>query len=183
MLELTIIVRRSACCFGCEIIHNSHTQGILKDPKMISIFKSVVAPPHTNIRLLNLTADAALEISLLRFMLVCECWHRGEGILVYLNHTSIFYFKKKPCIYIPDKVEVPSISDKVSEVRLQWFGHVRRRQMTTLAHLRGVRPWRTWDEQLRLDMETLNLSEDMADMTSNRSLEFLEMPNYGSKFL
>ncbi|KAL6535707.1 hypothetical protein OROHE_012551 [Orobanche hederae] len=68
-------------------------------------------------------------------------------------------------------LEVAPISAKVREGRLRWFGHVRRRQAS--APVRRVesllveggrrrgRPRRTWEEQLRLDLKALNLSEAM----------------------
>ncbi|KAL6578802.1 hypothetical protein OROMI_009018 [Orobanche minor] len=68
-------------------------------------------------------------------------------------------------------VEVAPISVKAREGRLRWFGHVRRRQAS--APVRRVesslveggnrrgRMRRTWEEQLKLDLKALNLSEAM----------------------
>ena len=70
-----------------------------------------------------------------------------------------------------------SISDKIREGRLRWFGHVRRRQNT--AAVRAVetlvvegkrsrgRPRLTWDERIRQDFVDLHLSEDMVEDRSS----------------
>ncbi|KAJ0888605.1 putative reverse transcriptase domain-containing protein [Helianthus annuus] len=74
---------------------------------------------------------------------------------------------------------VASISDKIREGRLRWFGHVKRRQTTapvrvvetlTVEGKRGRgRPKLTWEEQIRHDLLELHLSEDMVqDRTSWR---------------
>ncbi|KAD4179607.1 hypothetical protein E3N88_28198 [Mikania micrantha] len=72
---------------------------------------------------------------------------------------------------IRGRVGVTCISDKVREGRLRWFCQVRRRHV--LAPVRRVetlsvegkryrsRPRLTWEEQIRQDMITLHLSEDM----------------------
>jgi hypothetical protein len=70
-----------------------------------------------------------------------------------------------------NELQVVPISAKVREGRLRWFGHVRRRLATAPVRrvesisVGGVRrrgrPKRSWEEQLRLDMKTLNLVEDM----------------------
>ncbi|KAL6575540.1 hypothetical protein OROHE_000917 [Orobanche hederae] len=64
-----------------------------------------------------------------------------------------------------------TISAKVRKGRLRWFGHVRRRQtsaptrrvesLVVVGGRRRGRPRRTWEEQLRLDLKALNLSEAM----------------------
>ena len=70
-----------------------------------------------------------------------------------------------------ERLEVASISDKIKEGRLKWFGHVKRREMTepvravenlTVEGRRGRgRPRLTWDERIRKDLQELHLSEDM----------------------
>ncbi|CAO2829191.1 unnamed protein product [Amaranthus hypochondriacus] len=80
-----------------------------------------------------------------------------------------------------DKLGVASISGKLRESRLRWFGHVQRK--TFDAPVRRVesiivegkrsqgRPMRTWDEQIKIDMHELNLSKDLTrDMGSWRRL-------------
>ncbi|KAK9069524.1 hypothetical protein SSX86_011428 [Deinandra increscens subsp. villosa] len=66
-----------------------------------------------------------------------------------------------------------SISEKIREGRLRWFGHVMRRQVS--APVRSVdsiivegrrgrgRPKMSWRERIRLDLLDLHLSEDMVD--------------------
>ena len=75
-----------------------------------------------------------------------------------------------------EELGVAAFGDKLREGRLRWFGHVRRRSLTELVRrVEGMqvegkrgrgRPKRTWDDQIRLDLQALNLLEDM---TSDRS--------------
>ncbi|KAL6584739.1 hypothetical protein OROMI_004028 [Orobanche minor] len=68
-------------------------------------------------------------------------------------------------------LEVAPISAKARKGRLRWFGHVRRRQssapvrrvesLLVVGGRRRGRPRRTWEEQLKLDLKALNLSEAM----------------------
>ncbi|MFS7997302.1 putative RNA-directed DNA polymerase [Helianthus anomalus] len=70
-----------------------------------------------------------------------------------------------------EMLEVSSISDKIKEGRLRWFGHVKRRQTTEpvrVVETLGVegrrsrgRPKITWDERVRQDLQKLHLSESM----------------------
>ncbi|XP_022042255.1 uncharacterized protein LOC110944920 [Helianthus annuus] len=67
------------------------------------------------------------------------------------------------------RLEVASISDKIKDRRLRWFGHVKRRQ--TIEPVRVVetlevegrrsrgRPKITWDKRIRQDLQRLRLSE------------------------
>ncbi|XP_071728794.1 uncharacterized protein [Rutidosis leptorrhynchoides] len=74
-----------------------------------------------------------------------------------------------------ENLEVRSISDKLREGRLRWFGHVRRRPLTAPVRrvealtVDGVRrrgrPTRRWEDRIKLDLKELLLSEDM---TSDR---------------
>ncbi|KAK9053899.1 hypothetical protein SSX86_024974 [Deinandra increscens subsp. villosa] len=68
---------------------------------------------------------------------------------------------------------VTSISEKIREGRLRWFGHVMRRQVSApvrsvdsiiVEGRRGIgRPKMSWRERIRLDLLDLHLSEDMVD--------------------
>ena len=70
-----------------------------------------------------------------------------------------------------DKLGVALISRKMRENRLRWFGHVQKK--TFIAPVRRVesiivegkrsrgRPRRTWDEQIKVDLHELNLSEGL----------------------
>ena len=70
-----------------------------------------------------------------------------------------------------DKLGVAPISGKMRENRLIWFEHVERK--TLAAPVRRVeniivegkrsrgRPRRTWDEQIKVDLRKLNLSEGL----------------------
>ncbi|KAF5774101.1 hypothetical protein HanXRQr2_Chr13g0596381 [Helianthus annuus] len=69
-----------------------------------------------------------------------------------------------------ERLEVASISDKIKEGRLRWFGHVKRRQ--TIEPVRVIetlevegrsrgRPKITWDERIKQDLQRLHLSENM----------------------
>jgi len=71
------------------------------------------------------------------------------------------------------KVGVASIEDKMREVRLRWFGHLRRRprdapvrrceMIACLDYRRSRgRPKKSWSEVIRHDLKTLGLVEDMA---------------------
>jgi len=74
---------------------------------------------------------------------------------------------------IRGKIGVVSIEDKMREVRLRWFGHIRRRprdapvrRCETIECLkyrrsRG-RSKKSWNEVIRQDLKTLGLVEDMA---------------------
>ena len=63
------------------------------------------------------------------------------------------------------------MGEKLREGRLRWFGHVRRRRSTEpVRRVEGFqvegkrgrgRPRRTWEEQIRMDLHALHLSEDM----------------------
>ncbi|XP_070025164.1 uncharacterized protein [Nicotiana sylvestris] len=73
---------------------------------------------------------------------------------------------------IRDKVGVSSVEDKLQELRLRWFGHVKRRDIDApvrrckrlsivgLRKGRG-RPKKYWAEVVRQDISLLQLTEDM----------------------
>jgi len=68
---------------------------------------------------------------------------------------------------------VASTKDKIREVGLRWFGHIRRRSRDALVRRcetikcpdyrrsRG-RPKKSWSEVVRYDLKTLGLVEDLA---------------------
>jgi len=90
------------------------------------------------------------------------CWICG--------HTRLDKIRNK---VIMGKNGVAPIEDKIRDVRLHWFGHLRRRPMDapvrrceTIEYLdyrrsRG-RPKKSWSEVIRHDLRTLGLVEDMA---------------------
>ena len=74
---------------------------------------------------------------------------------------------------IRGKIGVASIEDKMREVRLHWFGHIRRRPgdapvrrckiIKCLEYRRSRdRPKKSWSEVIRYDSRTLGLVKDMA---------------------
>ncbi|XP_071740320.1 uncharacterized protein [Rutidosis leptorrhynchoides] len=76
-----------------------------------------------------------------------------------------------------ENLNVRSISDKLSEERLRWFGHLRRRPptdpvrrvealMVDSVRRRG-RPTRRWEDRIKLDLKELSLTEGM---TSDRNV-------------
>ncbi|XP_022024313.1 uncharacterized protein LOC110924629 [Helianthus annuus] len=92
------------------------------------------------------------------------------------GHTQ---FDRIRNVIFRERIEVASLSNKISEGRLRWFGHVKRRQTTELVRVvktltvkgrrsRG-RPKLTWDEQIRQDLIGLLLSEDMVHDRSSWS--------------
>ncbi|KAJ0851966.1 hypothetical protein HanRHA438_Chr14g0632811 [Helianthus annuus] len=92
------------------------------------------------------------------------------------GHTRLDRIKNE---VFRERLGVASISDKIKEGRLRWFGHVKRRQTTapvrvvetlTVEGRRGRgRPKLTWEEQIRHDLLESHLSEDMVqDRTSWR---------------
>jgi len=79
---------------------------------------------------------------------------------------------------IRDKIGVTPIENTIREVKLRWFGHVRRRSVNALVRnienidrldckrSRG-RLKKSWSEVIRHDLQTLGLAEDM---TQDRTL-------------
>ncbi|XP_021974358.1 uncharacterized protein LOC110869410 [Helianthus annuus] len=76
-----------------------------------------------------------------------------------------------------ERLAVASISSKIKEGRLRWFGHVKRRPLTATVRVvdtlcvegrrsRG-RPKLTWEERIRQDLLELHLSEDMVQDRSS----------------
>ncbi|XP_076893865.1 uncharacterized protein LOC143545988 [Bidens hawaiensis] len=70
-----------------------------------------------------------------------------------------------------ERLRIASICDKIKEERLRWYGHVKRRQLTSPIRAvetinvegrrsRGI-PKLTWEERIRQDLLELHLSEDM----------------------
>jgi len=86
------------------------------------------------------------------------------------GHTRLDKIKNE---VIRGKIGVASIEDKMREVRLCWFGHLRRRardapvrrcQMIECLEYRKSRgrPKKSWSEVIRHDLKTLGLVEDMS---------------------
>ena len=85
------------------------------------------------------------------------------------DHTRLDKIRNE---VIRGKVRVASIEDKMREVRLRWFGHLRRRprdapvrrcemiEYLDYRRSRG-RPKKSWSEVIRHDLKTLGLMEDM----------------------
>ncbi|KAL6520057.1 hypothetical protein OROHE_017200 [Orobanche hederae] len=108
-----------------------------------------------------------------------ECWAMKKSLESKLEAAEMRMLRwscgrtlldKIPNGVFRESLEVAPISAKVREGRLRWFGHVRRRQtsapvrrvesLVVVGGRRRGRP-RTWEEQLRLDLKALNLSEAM----------------------
>ena len=77
---------------------------------------------------------------------------------------------------IRGKIGVSSIGDKIREIRLRWFGHIRRKNMDTpvkrcekIVHPNyrrsNDRSKKSLSEVIRHDLKTLGLEEDMAQDT------------------
>ena len=86
------------------------------------------------------------------------------------GHTRLDKIRNK---VMRDKIGMTSIKDKMREIRLHWFGHVRRRpmdapvrrcEMIECLNYRRSRgkPKKSWSEAIRHDLRTLGLVEDMA---------------------
>nr|XP_009791670.1 PREDICTED: uncharacterized protein LOC104238877 [Nicotiana sylvestris]XP_016454062.1 PREDICTED: uncharacterized protein LOC107778337 [Nicotiana tabacum] len=92
------------------------------------------------------------------------------GILRWMcGHTRLDRIRNE---VIRDKMDVISVEDKMREVRLRWFGHVKRRgtnaPVRRCARLAlranrevGAKPKKYWGETIRQDMALLRLTEDM----------------------
>ena len=74
---------------------------------------------------------------------------------------------------IRERVGVAPLEDNLREIRLRWFGHVKRRSASApvrrcealdlLQYRRGRgRPKTSWNAVIRSDMKSLGLTEDMA---------------------
>ena len=114
-----------------------------------------------------------------------ECWpvkkifeHKMEFTEMHMlrwmcEHTLMDRIKNQE---FRDKLGVALISGKMREKRLMWFGHVQRKTFDApVRRLESIivegkrsrdKPKRTWDEQLRVDLQKLNLS---ADLTRDKS--------------
>ncbi|KAL6517417.1 hypothetical protein OROMI_033118 [Orobanche minor] len=109
-----------------------------------------------------------------------ECWTMKKSLESKLEVAEMRMLRWSCGCTLLDKIpngvfryalEVAPISAKAREGRLRWFGHVRRRQasapvrrvesLLVVGGRRRGRPRRTWEEQLRLDLKALNLSEAM----------------------
>ncbi|XP_019259176.1 PREDICTED: uncharacterized protein LOC109237335 [Nicotiana attenuata] len=127
---------------------------------------------YRGIKLLSHTMKVWERVVELRKMEVAEMrvlrWMCGHTRLDRIQNEVIW-----------DKVGVAPIEDKTREVRLRWFGHVRKRstdapvrrcERLTFEGLRRGRgrPKKSWGEVIRHDMAQLQLTEDM---TRDRSVE------------
>jgi len=76
-------------------------------------------------------------------------------------------------VEIRERVGIAPLEDKMREIRLRWFGHVKRRSVSApmrrceafdiLQCRRGRgRPKTSWNTVIRSDMKCLGLTEDMA---------------------
>ncbi|XP_022041886.1 uncharacterized protein LOC110944534 [Helianthus annuus] len=99
--------------------------------------------------------------------------------LVWKKHSSIstVFLDRIRSEVFRECLGVTSISDKLKEGRLRWFGHMKRRQLTepvrAMETMTGEgrrsrgRPKLTWDERLWQDLVELHLSEDMVQDRSS----------------
>ena len=70
-----------------------------------------------------------------------------------------------------EKLGIATITNKMREGRLRWFGHVKRRHVSApvrrveaisvIGSRRRGRPKLRWEDRLKLDLKELLLSEDM----------------------
>jgi len=85
------------------------------------------------------------------------------------GHTRLDKIRKE---VIRGKIGVASIEDKIRDVRLHWFDHIKRRNMDASVRRRERidhpdyrrsrgRPKKSWSEVNRHDLKTLGLVEDM----------------------
>jgi len=86
------------------------------------------------------------------------------------GHTRLDKFRNEA---IRCKIGVASIEDMMREVRLHWFGHIRRRLRDASVRRCGTiecpeyrrsrgRSKKSWNEVIRRDLKTLRLVDDMA---------------------
>ncbi|KAL6508390.1 hypothetical protein OROHE_021932 [Orobanche hederae] len=120
-----------------------------------------------------------------------ECWAMKKSLEIKLEVAEMRMLRWSCGRTLLDKIpngvfrlalEVAPISAKAREGRLRWFGHVRRRQASapvrrveSLLVVGGMRrggPRRTWEEQLRLDLKALNLSEAMTVDRDKRRVNY-----------
>ena len=74
---------------------------------------------------------------------------------------------------VRERVRVAPLEDKMRKTRLRWFGHIKRRSVSApmrkceaihLSHCRRGRgrPKLSWNEDVRSDMKSMRLTEDIA---------------------
>nr|GEV94762.1 hypothetical protein [Tanacetum cinerariifolium] len=126
--------------------------------------------------------DAAIRPTMLYG---CECWPITKALAFRVEVAELRMLRWTCDKTMVDMIsneafiaalDVDSISNKMREGRLRWFGHIKRRpQSASVRRVEAMvveglrrrgRPKLRWEDRLKMDMKELRLSEDM---TSDRN--------------